>query len=138
MPGSPSVRTAKSSCFGKISTRIGPFGVKLYFAESVFSASCASGIAYSRITGASSGIELQDDVTFADLDELVEAVEQREQVVGDDVVRVDLERPVERLRAPAASSPVRIRCMPSSAWARAFVGSSVAASRARATASSKR
>ena len=27
MPGSPSVRTAKSSCRGNISTRIGPFGV---------------------------------------------------------------------------------------------------------------
>ena len=27
-PGRPSVRTAKSSCFGKISTRIGPCGVK--------------------------------------------------------------------------------------------------------------
>ena len=55
IPGSPSVRTAKSSCRGNTSTRIGPFGVKLYFAESVFSAFCASGIAYSRITGASAG-----------------------------------------------------------------------------------
>ena len=27
MPGRPSVRTAKSSCFGNISMRIGPFGV---------------------------------------------------------------------------------------------------------------
>ena len=27
MPGRPSVRTAKSSCFGKISIRIGPRGV---------------------------------------------------------------------------------------------------------------
>ncbi len=28
MPGSPSVRTAKSSCLGNISIRIGPLGVK--------------------------------------------------------------------------------------------------------------
>ena len=27
IPGSPTVRTAKSSCFGNISMRIGPFGV---------------------------------------------------------------------------------------------------------------
>ena len=27
MPGRPTLRTAKSSCFGKISMRIGPFGV---------------------------------------------------------------------------------------------------------------
>ena len=96
MPGSPAVRTAKSSCFGKISTRIGPFGVNWYFADRVFSASCASGIAYSRSTGASAGIQLEDDVAFADLDELVERVEQRQQVVGDQVVRVDLEGTVER------------------------------------------
>ena len=74
-------------------------GVKWYLAESVFSASCASGIAYSRITGASAGSQLEDDVAFADLDELVELVEQREQVVGDLVERIDLERAVERRRA---------------------------------------
>ena len=28
IPGRPTLRTAKSSCFGKISMRIGPFGVK--------------------------------------------------------------------------------------------------------------
>ena len=42
-----------------------------------------------------SGIQLQDDVAFADLDELVERIEQCEQVVGDQVVRIDLEGTIE-------------------------------------------
>jgi uncharacterized membrane protein YraQ (UPF0718 family) len=55
MPGRPIVRTAKSSCFGNISIRIGPAGVKLYFFDSVAIASLASGIACSRMTAASLG-----------------------------------------------------------------------------------
>src|SRR6185503_2961562 len=42
-------------------------------------------------------VELQDDVPFLELDELVELVEERQQVPGDLVVRIDLKRPVERL-----------------------------------------
>ena len=42
-------------------------------------------------------IELENDVSLADLDELVERIEQREQVERDLVVRVDLERAFERL-----------------------------------------
>ena len=49
------MRTAKSSCFGNISIRIGPFGVNLYFFEKISSACCASGTTYSRITGVSLG-----------------------------------------------------------------------------------
>jgi hypothetical protein len=45
IPGRPSVRTAKSSWRGKISIRIGPFGVKAYRLEKVFMASWASGTA---------------------------------------------------------------------------------------------
>ena len=83
--------------FGKISIRIGPFGVNWYFADSVFSASCASGIAYSRITGASSGWNLTIRSPLCLDDELVERVEQRQQVVGDLVERVGVERALERL-----------------------------------------
>jgi hypothetical protein len=52
-PGRPSVRTAKSSCFGKISTRIGPVGVKAYRFVSAAIASCASAGAYSLSTATS-------------------------------------------------------------------------------------
>jgi hypothetical protein len=47
MPGNPSVRTAKSSCFEKISIRIGPRGLNSYFFDRVSSAWCASEIAVS-------------------------------------------------------------------------------------------
>ena len=54
-PGRPIVRTAKSSCFGNISTRIGPVGLNWYFSDSVSKASRASGTTWSRMTPASSG-----------------------------------------------------------------------------------
>ena len=42
-------------------------------------------------------VQLEDDVPLADHDELVERVEERQEVVGDDIVRVEAPRPVERL-----------------------------------------
>ena len=56
MPGRPIVRTAKSSCFGNISTRIGPAGLKSHCFESFSIDSFAKGTTYSRITGASSAL----------------------------------------------------------------------------------
>ena len=97
MPGRPSVRTAKSSCFGKISTRIGPFGVKLYFGRQRLQRFLRERHRVFAHHRRFRRVQLQDDVPFADLDELVECVEQREQVVRDLVVGVDLERALERL-----------------------------------------
>ena len=53
MPGRPTVRTAKSSCFRNISIRIGPFGVNSYFCAIVSSALCASAMTYSLSTASS-------------------------------------------------------------------------------------
>ena len=60
--------------------RIGPFGVNWYAADSFVSASCASGMAYSRRTLVFVGIELERQVAVLDDVELLELVEEREQV----------------------------------------------------------
>ena len=79
--GQPDVRTAKSSCFGNISIRIGPVGVNWYCFESVASASLRERHRVLAHDRGFLGIEAEDEVAVGDRLELVERVEQREQVV---------------------------------------------------------
>ena len=96
MPGSPSVRTAKSSCFGNASMRIGPVGVKPYCFDSVRQRLVREPehrlLHHAHLVG----MQPNDQVAILDRLELVERVEHLEEVVRNNVVAVQLERLLQR------------------------------------------
>ena len=90
IPGSPTVRTAKSSCFGNISIRIGPFGVNWYFFSYVLERPLRERpdeLAHHRRF---LRIELDDEIAVAHDLELVEAVHHHQEIVRRLVERIAL------------------------------------------------
>ena len=137
MPGSPMLRTAKSSWRGNISTRIGPWISISYNPASVSSASCASVSTYSPRIGASDGCRrtMRSPRSNVSNSSSVSIISSRLYVMRSNGSSANDRS--SAARAPG-SSPVRSRCMPSSACARLLPGSISIARRTSAAASSKR
>ena len=97
MPGRPSVRTAKSSCFGKISTRIGPAGVNWYSCERAARARVDNRQRVGLQDVGLLRVEAHEGGAVGERLEVVERVEQAQQVERHDVVRIGREGALEHL-----------------------------------------
>ena len=100
MPGRPSVRTAKSSCFGKISTRIGPTGRELVLLRKGGQGARDDRQRVGLQDVGLLRVEAHERGAVRERLEPVERVEQAQQVERDDVVRIGLERALEHLSRP--------------------------------------